>query len=346
MAKVIMAKWIARILAAVSYPLSGANGGTGVSNSGKTLTLASNFATTYTGTAQSITLKGVGSNPVISTFPAGTATLLSTSAAASLYVAKGGGSTMTGGTVIQVDSPYPGGSGPLSTTAISIQNPYDTTSHRLDIGVDYYGGFSYIDSFYRVPLCLNPNGDDSYPGRVLIGGLPSDFGGGGVFCMRHPCTVTDPSTCGMQVCGSNGSQYIGLGYDSTNNVGVIQSTYQGNSNTPLIIQPQGPGLSVGKTTNAYMLDVGGTIAANAVGSGLRVKEGTNAKQGTAALTAGTVTVANTSVTSSSRIFITAQDNSTVGSIRVSARVAGTSFTITSTANTDTGVIAYQIFEPA
>jgi hypothetical protein len=80
--------------------------------------------------------------------------------------------------------------------------------------------------------------------------------------------------------------------------------------------------------------------------GVRVSEATNGKQGTATLTAGTVTVANTSVTAVSRFFLTAQDNNTTGALRVSARTAGTSFVITSSNAGDTGVVAYEIFEPA
>jgi colanic acid biosynthesis protein WcaM len=88
----------------------------------------------------------------------------------------------------------------------------------------------------------------------------------------------------------------------------------------------------------------GNIDINTAGSGLRVAEGSNAKQGTATLAAGTVTVFNTSVTATSRIFLTAQDNNTTGTVRVSARTAGTSFVITSSNSADTGVIAYEIFE--
>jgi hypothetical protein len=82
------------------------------------------------------------------------------------------------------------------------------------------------------------------------------------------------------------------------------------------------------------------------GKGLRVKEGSNAKQGTATLTAGSVVVSNTSVTANSRIFLTSQaDGGTPGFLRVSTRTAGTSFTITSSSGTDTSTVAYQIFEP-
>ena len=83
-----------------------------------------------------------------------------------------------------------------------------------------------------------------------------------------------------------------------------------------------------------------------VGKGYSTAEGTNAKQGTAVLVAGTVTVANTSVTANSRIFLTTQTpGGTAGFLVVSARVAGTSFTILSSNAADTSTVAYEIFEP-
>lgn len=82
------------------------------------------------------------------------------------------------------------------------------------------------------------------------------------------------------------------------------------------------------------------------GQGLRVAEGANAKQGLATLVAGTVVVATTAVTANSRIFLTAQETGALtGILRVSARVAGTSFTILSTVGTDTATVAWEIFEP-
>lgn len=103
-----------------------------------------------------------------------------------------------------------------------------------------------------------------------------------------------------------------------------------------------PGLN-----NAMRLDRNGTLSLPAAGGGLRVKEGSNCKQGVATLAAGTVTVANTSVTANSRIFLTGQaDGGTPGFVRVSSRVPGTSFTITSSSGTDTSTVAYEIFEPA
>jgi hypothetical protein len=89
----------------------------------------------------------------------------------------------------------------------------------------------------------------------------------------------------------------------------------------------------------------GNVDITVAGSGLRVAEGTNAKQGVVTLASGTVVVANTSVTANSRVMLTAQDNNSTGALRVSARTAGTSFTITSNNGTDSGVVAYEVFEP-
>ena len=105
-----------------------------------------------------------------------------------------------------------------------------------------------------------------------------------------------------------------------------------------------------QTTNGFIQSAstggGAAIDVSSAGFGIQVKEGSNAKQGTAVLVAGTVTVANTSVTANSRIFLTSNaDGGTPGFVRVSARTAGTSFTITSSSGTDTSTVAYEIFEP-
>jgi hypothetical protein len=97
---------------------------------------------------------------------------------------------------------------------------------------------------------------------------------------------------------------------------------------------------------ASFMQAAGVIDVSAAGSGLQVKEGANAKQGTAVLVAGTVTVANTSVTANSRILLTGQVlGGTAGGLNVTSRVAGTSFTVTSTNAADTSTFAYEIFEP-
>ncbi len=77
-----------------------------------------------------------------------------------------------------------------------------------------------------------------------------------------------------------------------------------------------------------------------------IKEGTNAKMGSVALTAGSATVSTTAVTATSRIFLTSQvDGGTPGFLRVSTRTEGTSFTITSSSATDTSTVAWVILDP-
>ncbi len=136
----------------------------------------------------------------------------------------------------------------------------------------------------------------------------------------------------------NGAQFRFQGADQTSNW-YLQAIAGGRLSVssaqavPLLVQ------------NA--LQVSGDISSMKVGSGLRITEGVNCKQGVATLVAGSVSVGNTSVTANSRIFLTSQvDGGTVGFLRVSARTAGTSFVITSSSATDTSTVAYQIYEPA
>jgi 6-phosphogluconolactonase len=82
------------------------------------------------------------------------------------------------------------------------------------------------------------------------------------------------------------------------------------------------------------------------GSGLMISEAANGKQGVAVLVAGTVVIANTSITANSRILLSPQETGLLtGIVRVSARAVGVSFTLLSTVLTDTATIAYEIFEP-
>jgi hypothetical protein len=97
--------------------------------------------------------------------------------------------------------------------------------------------------------------------------------------------------------------------------------------------------------SAYLTN--GDLILPLTGGGVSIKEGSNAKMGTSALTAGTATVATTAVTTNSRIFLTVDlPGGTVGSPYVSTRTNLTSFVITSTSGTDTSTVSWIIVEPA
>ena len=104
------------------------------------------------------------------------------------------------------------------------------------------------------------------------------------------------------------------------------------------------------TTHSFGQDrsfTAGNHIASVAGDGFQIKEGSNAKMGTAVLIAGAATVSTTAVGANSRIFLTGNDDGgTPGWVRVSARVAGTSFTITSSSALDTSTIAWVIIDPA
>jgi hypothetical protein len=70
------------------------------------------------------------------------------------------------------------------------------------------------------------------------------------------------------------------------------------------------------------------------------------RTGTATLVAGAATVTLASVTANTRIWITIQTpGGTVGVPHVFSRIAGTSFTIHSSAGADTSTVAWQAIEP-
>jgi hypothetical protein len=83
------------------------------------------------------------------------------------------------------------------------------------------------------------------------------------------------------------------------------------------------------------------------GKGFRVKEGTNARQGTATLVGGTVTVSNNTITANTRIVpghVT--PGGTPGALFIQTVTVGTSFVIKSTSASDTSVVSYTLFEAA
>lgn len=97
-------------------------------------------------------------------------------------------------------------------------------------------------------------------------------------------------------------------------------------------------------TNTLAKTAGADLAISTAGRGLQVKEGANARMGVATVTAGSVTVANTSITASTRILLS---DDGVGNSRETARVVGTSFTIGNGNALDNATkITWFLMEPA
>ncbi|MFD5663461.1 glycosyl hydrolase family 28-related protein [Streptomyces anthocyanicus] len=91
---------------------------------------------------------------------------------------------------------------------------------------------------------------------------------------------------------------------------------------------------------AKALNLGGA------GGGIAIAEGANARMGVSTLAAGTVTVANTSVTANTRVMPFRQAaGGAPGHLSVTKNV-GVGFTITSSSNTDTSAVAWVLLEPA
>lgn len=128
-----------------------------------------------------------------------------------------------------------------------------------------------------------------------------------------------------------------------------------------ILRVSSTGMGIGNVSGNQGLDFGGNGNIQWVGTGIKgfnkallavggfgAVEGANAKQGTiGAMTAGTITVANTSVTANSKVYpMRGPGGTNPGAWYCSAIVAGTSFTVTSTNAADTGSGWFEIFEPA
>lgn len=134
---------------------------------------------------------------------------------------------------------------------------------------------------------------------------------------------------------------------------IRYTTDGGSLSSELRIRDETAGLdkltiSAALFTSAVSASITGNLTLNTAGNKLLIKEGSNASMGVATLVAGTVVVSTNIVTASSRIFLTIQSLGTVAvakAIAVTARSAGTSFTITSADATDTSVIAWHIVEP-
>lgn len=122
-------------------------------------------------------------------------------------------------------------------------------------------------------------------------------------------------------------------------------TFDLSANTTLNLRIAG---TIKTALTATALSQTGDFKLTTAGNGIYIKEGSNATMGRAVMVGGTVVVSTTKVTTTSEIFLSSNvDGGTpTGAVRISARTAATSFTITSTNVLDTSTVAWVILEPA
>lgn len=320
--------------------LSGTRGGTGVNNGASTITLGGNlttsgaFATTLTSTATTN-----------STLPAGTHTLAGLDVAQT-WTAKQTFQLATTPMQIGFDASNfmtitPDSVG-NTTFALTGTTPQFAFSQGVTItGIMVATGTIALNTNTRVFRTTNG-------GSNISANIMEDFGGSASIA-GSPALALD-ATNGLVLTAANGTRRIArAGINLTNLVNTA-----GSESADLVFTTErsaGAAIatSMTLTSGGNLTLAGGNFTLGTAGNGLLIKEGSNATMGTCTLVLGTCTVSTTKVTASSRIFLTVQSLGTVAvatPISVTARSAGTSFTVTSSSATDTSVIAWVIIEPA
>lgn len=222
-----------------------------------------------------------------------------------------------------------GGGGPTLPPFLQIDAPEQTTAQHAQIQM----------------LGASPDGTTKKFGQTVIGNVSGAGvlapGSDAVLEVQGETGPTDPALQVISAAAGDNSAGVRVTGDAFNRLRV-----DSNGQMQWGSGAAGQDVTLARAS-AHLLSL--TVAdldIATAGRGLRVAEGANAKQGTAVLAAGTAVVATTAVTANSRIFLTAQTTGAgPGALRVSARTAGTSFTITSTNAADTSTVAWEIFEP-
>lgn len=228
--------------------------------------------------------------------------------------------------------------GGSSGSVVSIKNAAAVPTTNPTGGVIIYAEGGVLKMRTAAGAVVDLSGLLALSGGTMTGTITSS--GGAVGSVAYAAQVTGDTTARYTV-GADGALNWGPGN------GVLDAsltrTAPSSLNTPGFLA-----MGSGQSSGNFSVFANGNLALKigSAGGGLAIKEGANARSGTAVLAAGAVTVANTSVTATTRIQLTTQaPGGTVGSPYVSARVAGTSFTITSTSGTDTSTVAYFLVEP-
>lgn len=153
-----------------------------------------------------------------------------------------------------------------------------------------------------------------------------------------------------QTCGISGSSSVVNWYNFING---SDTAYIRSSRQSSILNSENSLIS-GKTRAVIIACTGVTATTNnsvyvpniCVTKGISIySAGTEATAGSVQLIAGSATINTTKVTAASLILLTAQDNNSIGVLRVNNRNVGTDFTIVSSNGADNGLVAWMIVEP-
>lgn len=286
-------------------------------------------------------------------------------------VGAGGGSEGVGyvGPVPHDYAPAISGGGPNSAYSIIDKNNTasdaslllsDQGDIRAEIGLvadnnlhlKIVSGTAGSETFTDVLIVLT-NFKTFFPNSVGVGTVPSELlhvastaGSGRTNVKVENGATSGSASSGIELTGHTTDWSLGVdvGLNGGNNAFLSDNNF---GYPPRWLVDGSGNMAIGKDSASYKLDVVGDVAANSVGHGMRVAEGSNAKQGTtSAMVAGSITVANTSVTANSKIFPSRKTaGGTLGHISYSIS-AGVSFTLTSSSATETSTFAYEIFEPS
>lgn len=249
------------------------------------------------------------------------------------------------GVILQANSTTKGFLPPRMTTTQRNAIAGGTVGAIYGVGT-ITGGSGYINGTYTNVTMTGGSGSGAkatiqITGNVVIGVTITTSGSGYL--------IGDVLSASSASIGGTGSGFSVPVLTLTLNPGL--QIYNTTTNTIDIFNGSNWGQLI-RTNNLGAIPsitVDGNVTLKSVGNQFQIKEGTNAAMGVATLSAGTVVVSNTLVTANSRIFISIQSLGTVTTpkaIGITSRSAGTSFTITSSDNTDTSVVAWQIIEPA
>lgn len=157
-----------------------------------------------------------------------------------------------------------------------------------------------------------------------------------------------------------GNSTYGIQFQSGGSATVEEDWLPGSSSLIFYDRPNGQSLLQmtpvpgGLSTEAFTgflsvtkdITTSGNLIVNIAGSGLQVKGGTNARIGiSGAMTAGSVTVGNTSVASGDMIILGVHTpGGTAGAPYISSRTNGTGFTISSTSTLDSSTVDWMLVQ--